>query len=550
MGETLLLAAGVMITAVLLNRLSGRLGIPALLVFICLGMLLGVDGLFRIPFDNYQAADAICSVALIFIMFYGGFGTNWKEARPVAPQAMLLSSLGTVMTALLVGVFVHLALGLSFPEGFLVGSVIASTDAASVFSILRSKRLNLRYRAASLLEVESGSNDPFSYMLTIAALTIMKQGETGALIPLLLRQLGIGIALGFLIPLGAIFMMRRIRTMASGFDAIFLVAVALLSYGLPTVLGGNGFLSAYICGIILGNHRLKHKEALVHFFDGMTGMMQMLLFFLLGLLATPSRLLGVIVPGLLIALFLTLVARPLAVGMVLAPFRSAKRMMALVAWAGMRGAASIVFSIMAMLQGTHLTGDLFHLVFLIVLFSILVQGSLIPIAAKRLDMTCADEDVMKTFNDYTDTLPIQFIQVTIPPKHFWAGKAVRNIHLPPEALLVLLQRGEEKIPPNGSTVLQPGDRLVLAGRATEEVEGVHLYEKIIEQGDPELGQPIHALTDLPGLIVLIRRKGAVMIPKGSTVLREGDMLVIHDAGEEGGDQSPVPSGGKALRSVK
>lgn len=538
MGQTLLLVAGVMIAAVMLNRLSGKLGIPALLAFIGMGMLLGTDGLFRIPFDNYQVADAICSVALIFIMFYGGFGTNWKEAKPVAWQALILSSLGTVLTALLVGLFVHLALGRSMAEGFLVGSVIASTDAASVFSILRSKRLNLRYRAASLLEVESGSNDPFSYMLTIAALTIMKQGDTGALIPLLLGQLFFGVLLGFLIPWAAIFLMRRMKKFASGFDAIFLVAVALLSYALPTVIGGNGFLSAYICGIVLGNHRLKNKEALVHFFDGMTGMMQMLLFFLLGLLAIPSRLPGVIVPGLLIALFLTFVARPAAVGALLLPFRSPKQMIALVAWAGMRGAASIVFAIMAVLQADHLTGDLFHLVFLIVLFSILVQGSLIPFCAQKLDMTCADDDVMKTFNDYTDALPIQFIQVNIPPRHHWVGKEVRQLHLPPDVLLVLLMRGEEKLTPNGETALAAGDQVIISGPMPPDIQGVHMYEKIIEKGDPELGHTLQEInenseiTGFGGLIILIRRKGAVMIPRGDTVLMEGDLLVINDTGEE------------------
>ncbi|NLA76380.1 MAG: potassium/proton antiporter, partial [Clostridiales bacterium] len=290
MAETLLLCAAVIAACVIFNKISGRLGIPTLLAFILLGMFFGSDGIVKIAFDDYAFAEKICSVALIFIMFYGGFGTNWNEAKPIAVKAVVLSSFGTVATAGLVGVFCWLVLGISVLESFLISSVISSTDAASVFSILRSKRLNLRDNTASLLEVESGSNDPFSYMLTVIVLALMN-GEVsgGAFAYMLFAQIVYGAAFGALIAMLALILLKKLRLSSAGFDAIFIVAVAIVAYALPTLLGGNGYLSVYITGIILGNRKISNKQALVHFFDGATGLMQMLLFFLLGLLAFPSQ---------------------------------------------------------------------------------------------------------------------------------------------------------------------------------------------------------------------------------------------------------------------
>jgi len=281
MTHLLLLSALVILACVLCNKLSSKLGVPTLLAFILLGMFFGSDGVVKIPFDNYGLAQNICSFALIFIMFYGGFGTNWSQAKPVAGKAAILSSFGTAFTAGLVGLFCWAVLSLPTLESFLLGAVIASTDAASVFSILRSKRLNLRDHTASLLEVESGSNDPFSYMLTLILLTLMT-GEISApaVVYQIFAQLVYGGALGVGVALAARAFLRRFRFASEGFDAIFLVAVALLSYVVPTLLEGNGYLSVYITGILLGNSQLENKKALVNFFDGATGLMQMLLFFL------------------------------------------------------------------------------------------------------------------------------------------------------------------------------------------------------------------------------------------------------------------------------
>lgn len=524
----LFVAALVIFACVIFNRISGKLGIPALLAFILLGMFFGTDGVVKIPFDNFEAAEKICSAALIFIMFYGGFGTNANEAKPVAAKAILLSSLGTVMTAGLVGLFCRFALQFEWLESFLIGSVISSTDAASVFSILRSRQLNLRDHTASLLEVESGSNDPFAYMLTVIVLSMMNGEVSGAqFVSILFSQIVFGVLAGVGIALLVRLFMQKFKFGSDGFDAIFMVAVALFAYALPAAFGGNGYLSVYITGILLGNSKIGNKPSLVHFFDAATGLMQMLLFFLLGLLAFPSQLPAIAPAALCIALFLTFVARPAAVFCVLTPFKSTLRQQLLVSWSGMRGAASIVFAIMAVIDPAVTQNDIFHIVFFIVLFSILLQGSLIPLLAKGLNMTDENADVMKTFNDYVDEVPVQFIRLTVDASHPWANKTVSELVLPPESILVLLIRGSEKIVPGGATKLLAGDTLILSGNAAGEIEGVHLYEKTIRKGGRWANK---AIADIPAgenLIIMIKRGSDVIIPKGDTVLLEQDQLVIN-----------------------
>ena len=398
----LLVTAAGIFACIFLSRVSNKLGIPTLLGFIVLGMIFGSDGILKIPFDNYMFAEQVCSIALIFIMFYGGFGTNWNQAKSVAVKAILLSSVGVVVTAGLTGLFCHYALSMNWVESFLIGALIGSTDAASVFSVLRSKRLNLKYNTASLLEVESGSNDPCAYMLTATFIAVAQGTASGKEIGFLIgEQVVFGIAFGALIAFVTVKLLKKLRFGVAGFDMIFVVGIAILSYAFPARFGGNGYLSVYIVGIVLGNTEISNKRNLVNFFDGVTGLMQMLIFFLLGLLAFPSRLPQVAFPALLIAIWLTFAARPVAVAAVLAPFKSKISQQLLVSWAGLRGAASIVFAIMASMAVTT-ENDIFHIVFMIVLFSILLQGSLLPVVAKKLDMIDKNADVMKTFNDYSE----------------------------------------------------------------------------------------------------------------------------------------------------
>ena len=526
MNEALLLMGCVILLCTLMGRYLDRLAVPSLLIFIALGMCFGENGLLRIPFDDYDAANVICSASLIFIMFYGGFGTNLNAARPVVVQSVVLSTLGVAGTAGAVAAFAHLVLGLPWVESFLIGSVISSTDAASVFNILRSKKLALKYHTDSLLEIESGSNDPISYMLTTVAVGIM--GGQDVFIPLLLvQQIAIGALGGLLLGKLAIWSLRRGMFPSEQSQTIFVFAVVILSYALPTVLGGNGYLSSYLCGIYMGSTKLPQKRNLVHFFDVVTDVAQVLIFFLLGLLVTPVELPSVLLPALAIMVFLTFVARPAVVSVLMLPFRPSPAQVGVVSWAGLRGVASIVFAIMAVLQGAETRYNLFNLVFCIVLLSISLQGSLLPRVSAKLHMIDHTADVSKTFNDYQEESDIDFIKIHLDKNHPWNGKTLKELPLPSDLLVVMIARKEETIVPNGSTVLLPGDLLVLAARAFEDRENLFLQEIVVEKGHKWVGRSLRQIpTRSDTLIVMVKRGNETIIPGGSTILQAGDTLVI------------------------
>ena len=526
MTGVLLLTGCVILLCTLMGRFLDRLAVPSLLIFIALGMLFGEDGLLRIPFDNYDAANVICSVSLIFIMFYGGFGTNLSAARPVVVQSVVLSTLGVAGTAGAVAVFVHFALSLPWVESFLIGSVISSTDAASVFNILRSKKLALKYHTDSLLEVESGSNDPISYMLTTVAVGIM--GGEQVFIPLLLlQQIAIGAVAGLLLGKLAIWSLRRGVFPSEQSQTIFVFAVVILSYALPSILGGNGYLSSYLCGIYMGSTKLPQKRNMVHFFDVVTDVSQVLIFFLLGLLVTPVELPAVLLPALAIMVFLTFVARPAVVSVLLLPFRPTLRQVGVVSWAGLRGVASIVFAILAVLEGVEMHYNLFNLVFCIVLLSISLQGTLLPKVAAKLSMIDHTSDVSKTFNDYQEESDIDFIKVHVNKNHPWSGKSLRELPLPSDLLVVMIARNEETIVPNGNTVLLPGDLLVIAACAFEDRENLSLQEIPITKGYKWLGHSLRQIPTHPNtLVIMIKRGNRTIIPSGGTVLQVGDTLVL------------------------
>ena len=526
MNEALLLMGCVILLCTLMGRYLDRLAVPSLLIFIALGMCFGENGLLRIPFDDYDAANVICSASLIFIMFYGGFGTNLNAARPVVVQSVVLSTLGVAGTAGAVAAFAHLALGLPWVESFLIGSVISSTDAASVFNILRSKKLALKYHTDSLLEMESGSNDPISYMLTTVAVGIM--GGQDVFIPLLLvQQIAIGALGGLLLGKLAIWSLRRGMFPSEQSQTIFVFAVVILSYALPTVLGGNGYLSSYLCGIYMGSTKLPQKRNLVHFFDVVTDVAQVLIFFLLGLLVTPVELPSVLLPALAIMVFLTFLARPAVVSVLMLPFRPSPAQVGVVSWAGLRGVASIVFAIMAVLQGAETRYNLFNLVFCIVLLSISLQGSLLPRVSAKLHMIDHTADVSKTFNDYQEESDIDFIKIHLDKNHPWNGKTLRELPLPSDLLVAMIARKEETIVPNGSTVLLPGDLLVLAARAFEDRENLFLQEIVVEKGHKWVGRSLRQIpTRSDTLIVMVKRGNETIIPGGSTILQAGDTLVI------------------------
>lgn len=528
MTSYILLVAAVILLCLSLNKMSNKLGIPMLLAYILLGMMFGTDGILKIPFDNFTIAEQICTVSLIFIMFYGGFGTNWKQAKPVAGKAVLLSTVGVILTAVTTGAFCHFILKMDFWESMLIGSVISSTDAASVFSILRSKRLNLKNNTASMLEVESGSNDPCSYMLTVIILTIMSGELSGSsLVVMIFSQIIFGILVGVVVALAAAFILKKVNFATDGFDTIFVFSMALVSYAGASMINGNGYLAAYIAGIILGNTPLHHKKSLVHFFDGITGLMQMLIFFLLGLLAYPSQLPKILPIALAIAVFLTFVARPVSVFAILMPFRCPVKQQLLVSWAGLRGAASIVFAIMATVSPAYTKNDLFHIVIFIVLFSISIQGTLLGLVAKKLDMIDENGNVMKTFSDYSDEMPVEFVKISIKAGHPWENRRIKDLTSLPDLLLVLILRGEERIIPNGNTVVLAGDKIVLSALSPEENLGICLTEIPIEKDSKWIGKPLSRIKlGEEKLVLVLKRNEKVVIPNGNTVIREKDVLVI------------------------
>ena len=524
----ILMVAAIILLCLFLTKLSVRLGMPALLAFILLGMFFGSDGIVKIPFDDFSIAEEVCSIALIFIMFYGGFGTSWRQARPVAVKSVLLSTAGVFLTALLTGLFCYLVLHFSFWEGMLMGAVISSTDAASVFSILRSKKLNLKYNTASMLEVESGSNDPCSYMLTVIVLGVMSgDTEGGTLILTIAAQIVFGVAVGVIAALLAGKVLNRVTFFNEGFDTIFVFCMALLSYAAAAAIGGNGYLSTYIAGILLGNMSLHNKKSLIHFFDGVTGLAQMLIFFLLGLLAFPSQMPEVLLPAVAIALFLTFVARPVAVFALLAPFRCPIGQQLFVSMAGLRGASSIVFAIMATVSPAYMKHDIFHIVICIVLFSISFQGSLLGVVAKKLNMMDENANVMKTFSDYSDEMPVEFVKISVKPGHPWENQLVKDISSLPDLLMVLILRGEERLIPNGNTKILVGDKIVLSALSPGEELGLCISEYHVEEDNDMIGKPLAKLKFGEGkLVLLLKRNDKVVIPNGRTVVRKDDVLVI------------------------
>ena len=535
MNEYLILIGTVIAICVLLNRFAQRLPIPSLLIFIALGMCFGVNGIVGIPFDDYQISEQICSVCLLFVMFYGGFGTNLKAARPAAAKAVVLSTAGVVATAGLVGIFAHFALKLEWLESFLIGSVIASTDAASVFSVLKTQKLDLKDHTASLLEIESGSNDPFSYMLTVLFVSLL-QGESISVPALLANQILVGAAAGLLIGYVAVFFLKKCDFYMEQGKTIFVFAAAALAYALPSVFGGNGYLSVYICGIYMGNAALPDKKDLVHFFDAVTGIAQMMIFFLLGLLVTPSELPETFLPALLIMLFLTFIARPLAAGILLAPMGSGLRQIGVVSWAGLRGVASIVFAIYAVLGEIELHYNLFNLVFCIVILSLGIQGTLLPRVSSVLDMIDRNQDVRRTFNDYQEDNDVSFVKLHVSAGHRMAGKALKELPLAPDFLAALLLRGKETLVPNGETVVEEGDLLILAAEQFEDRENLSMSEICLDKNSKWAGKSLSEIRLPKGsLIVLIQREGKTLIPGGSTVLQAGDCLAVARLGAETGE---------------
>lgn len=519
-----LIATGILLLALVAIRISNKSGLPALLLFLGLGIAFAAGGW---NFNDYNLADQIASMSLMVIMFYGGFGTNWSMGQSVAREAILLSSLGVVFTAGLTGLFCHYVLGFGLVESMLLGAVVGSTDYASVSNILVSKNLNLKYNTASLLEIESGSNDPTAYTMTMVFLAILTGSDLSVPV-LIFRQIFFGGLVGFSVGYLCLSVVRKYKFNEDGLFVVFIAALMLGVYGMSNLIGGNGFLALYIAGIILGNNEYVGKKEVVFFYDGLSHLVQIMLFFLLGLLSNPQDIFHALPLGLAIMAFMTLVARPLSVLGLMTPFRLKKNQLALISLAGIRGAAAIAFAIMAVNTGAGLDIDLFHIVFAICLFSLLIQGSLMAWATKILKMFDPNDTVLKTFNYYQDKSKLGFIQTRVTDQSMFVGMKIKDLKMVFNFIIAKIERDGKTIIPRGETVLKEGDIIVMGGESHFDQSGQSLLEIKLAPCHAWVGEKIKDLDigENELIVMLQTAQGGVEIPRGDTVLQVDDRVVL------------------------
>ncbi|WP_292393303.1 potassium/proton antiporter [Methanoculleus sp. UBA303] len=451
--------------SIIANKFSERLGVPALLIFLVVGMLAGSEGPGGIPFDDPVIAQTIGVIALAYILFSGGLDTRWEQIQPVLWPGIALSTVGVVLTAVLLGAFAVLVLGLSPLTGFLLGAVVSSTDAAAVFSVLRMARARLQGNLRPFLEFESGSNDPMAVFLTtgIIALILTPGSSVLALIPMFVQQMVVGGLLGYGLGRFVVFLINRLKLESEGLYPVLSLSMVLLTYGLTATVGGNGFIAVYVAGLVMGNSIVVYKKSLIRFHDGIAWLMQIVMFLALGLLVFPSELVPVIVPGVLTAFFLILVARPVAVLLTLLPWKMPMNEKALVSWVGLRGAVPIILATYPLVAGVPDADMIFNIVFFIVLVSALVHGTSIPSVARWLGLAAPLQEKRKLSREFDvdpDT-PSELIELVIPPDAPAVGKQVVDLGLPKGALIILMQKGDERFVPGGSTVIEAGDTLLL-----------------------------------------------------------------------------------------
>lgn len=466
-GLVLAVAAGLVLLAVLASKVSARLGVPALLLFLALGMLAGSDGIGGIAFEDFELSQSLGVVALAFILFAGGLDTAWDDIRPVLGQGVALATVGVVVTALVAGSVAMWVFGFSLTTALLLGAIMSSTDAAAVFSVLRTQGVSLRGRLRPLLELESGSNDPMAVFLTIGLISLLDDPSASAidLVVLLVQQMAVGAVVGYALARLAIEALNRLQLEYDGLYPVVTVALVVFTYGTTTLLGGSGFLAVYIAGLIMAQARFVHKASLTRFHDALAWFAQISMFLLLGLLVFPSDVIEVAPQALLISGVLILVARPAAVFLTMPTRRFRLADKTLISWVGLRGAAPIILATFPLVEGVAAAEDIFNIVFFVVLTSVLVQGTTVPLAARRLGCAAPQPDTPSPPLEYvpTNDTEVDLHQLRVTNGAPAAGQRLVQLNLPPGTLVVLVTRNGEHIVPQGQTTLQPDDLvLVLA----------------------------------------------------------------------------------------
>lgn len=474
----LLLGSVLLFISIIASKTSFRFGIPTLILFLIVGMLAGSDGPGRIYFNDPSIAQFLGMVALTFILFSGGLDTKWESIRPILKSGITLATVGVFITAVTVGLFASFLLNISIAEGMLLGAIVSSTDAAAVFSILRSKSVGLKGSLRPLLEFESGSNDPMAYFLTIGFIFLVQTPDAN--ITTLIPKFFIGMVLGGICGYGFGHMMtwivNRIKLDFEGLYPVLILSLVFFTFSFTNLIGGNAFLAVYISAIILGNSNFIHKKSLMKFYDGQAWLMQIVMFLALGLLVYPSRLVPIIPEGILLSLFLILVARPIAVFASLAFAKGLNfRKKLFISWVGLRGAAPIVFATYPLLAGVHYADLIFNLVFFISATSVLLQGTTLSIMAKWLHVR-VPEKVRRRFPldiEITDGFKSELIELDIASNSPAIGKAVVDLKLPQDALIVLIHRDGKYLTANGETIIEPADHLLVMADSKDTITRIN-----------------------------------------------------------------------------
>ncbi len=478
----IILGSVLVLLAILSSRITMRVGLPSLVIWIGIGMLAGSEGLWGLDFENYRLASGIGTLALALILFDGGLRTSTSSIRAAWKPAFTLATAGVVITALTTGLAASLLLRIPLSHGILLGSIVGSTDAAAVFAVLRSRGTRLPPHLNATLEVESGSNDPMAVFLTIALIEIVL-GRLDAglgIVWLFVLQMGVGLAVGLVIGYLAIEINNRVKLDEAGLYPITIAAVGLLSFGVAAVLGGSGFLSVYVAGIVVGNRPMVFRRGILLFMDGTAWLAQIVMFTMLGLLTFPSRLVHAAPAGLAVAAALVFIARPVAVLPILLPFRFSAREILLVAWGGLKGAVPIILAIFPLLSGIPEGRLIFDVVFFVVLVSAITQGWTLPWLAKRMGLQLPLVPGAAISLEITSLKDVKgdIVEYLIPSDCCLRGRRIRDLALPEGAVVAMIARGREMIPPRGSTVLEAGDHAFVVVRP--EVRGIvdHIFSGI------------------------------------------------------------------------
>lgn len=459
----ILLLGLLMVAGVLAAKFSNRAGVPALVLFIGLGMLLGRFHYF----DDAFVTQVFGTFALIAILFDGGLNTSWPDVRPVIRPAATLATVGVVVTSLIIGLFAHYLLGITWLEAMLFGAIVGSTDAAAVFAVIGS--YSIKKRLSATLEAESGSNDPMAIFLTLLCIQMLTNPETSILgmIGSFVRELGVGAIAGIVFGKMMLLLINRIQMQSSGLYPILSLACAVVAYATTAFLGGSGFLAVYIMAIVAGNSEMAYRPAIFRFNEGFAWMMQIFMFVLLGWLAFPEHLVSLAFPGLLLALLLMFVARPVGVWVSTMGYSFSNAEKTFISWAGLKGAVPIILATYPLLVDIPNAYLIFNATFFVVFVSALLQGSTITRLARRLDLI----EPGKKQSPYTVELVAlektdsEIIEVEIEPTNAASGKQIKDLALPSNVLIVAIIRENEVLTPKGETRLESGDMLyVLASK--------------------------------------------------------------------------------------